>query len=456
MKLTARTSDKSQILNIIIPIILVIITLPLISRAFTSRNEYRYVEIADSIIKSKNPFVYYVNGMLYTDKPPLYFWIMIASRFLFGSFYTYGVVIFNIVIESLVLMKLNRLISGKYGFKSSIILLFLLITSILQYISLILVRMDIFLSSFITLALLEFWECYEKDSYRNVYKVYIYTGLAFLFKGLVGLLTPFLVIIAFRFLSRKRYSFKEAGLFKGFMTVILFILFWLIPAYITTGYPFLENLFMKQVFARTVIGSVHKQPFYYYIFLFPFIFFPWSIAVIYASYKYIGDFISKKKFSDMELFLIIWTLITIFYLSMSSSKLVIYLLPIVTPALILTFIKFSEAEENIRNRIYIITFIIFLCTIAAIPFADGRDFLPFRNITEICFIFTASVSAILFITGHKNFAYYSFGLLILFITVGAGINISFINKQIRTGKKATYTFMKESRSCSQRKEIQYG
>ena len=455
MKLTARTLNKSQILNIIIPVILIIVTLPLISRAFTSRNEYRYVEIADSIIRSRNPFVYYVNGILYTDKPPLYFWVMIASRFLFGNFYTYGIVAFNIIIESLVLIRLNKLLSTKYGFKSSIILLFLLTTSILQYISLILVRMDIFLSSFITLALLEFWECYEKDSYKGIYKVYIYTGLAFLFKGLVGLLTPFLVIIAFRFLSGKRYSFKEAGLFKGFVTVILFILFWLIPAYMTTGYPFLENLFMKQIFARTVTGSVHKQPFYYYIFLFPAIFFPWSIAVIYASYKYIGDFISKKKFSDMELFLIVWTLITVFYLSLSSSKLVIYLLPVMTPALILTFIRFSEAEENIRNRIYIMTFAIFLCTIAIIPFADGKDFLPFRNITEVCFIITAAVSAILFIVGYKNLAYYSFGLLILFITIAAGINIDFINKQIRNGKKATYTFIKESPSFCLGKEIQY-
>ena len=51
MKSVTKNLTSEKKLNIIIPIILVIITLPLISRAFTSRNEYRYVEIARSILK---------------------------------------------------------------------------------------------------------------------------------------------------------------------------------------------------------------------------------------------------------------------------------------------------------------------------------------------------------------------------------------------------------------------
>ena len=456
MKLTTRNLNKTYILNIIIPIILIVITLPLILRAFTMRNEYRYVEIAQNIIKNKNPFVYYVDNKLYTDKPPLYFWIIIISKFIFGNFYTYGIVIFNIIIESFMFIKLNNFISQKFGHKNSIILLFLILTSILQYIALILVRMDIFLSSFITLALLEFWKCYEKNNYSSIYKIYIYIGLSFLFKGLVGLLTPFMVIIVFRFFSKRKYSFKEIKLFRGLGIVFIFIMFWLFPAYMTIGYTFLENLFVKQVFERAITGAVHNQPFYYYILLFPVVFFPWSIAVIYASYGYIKDFFLKNKITDLEIFLIIWVLITVFYLSLSKSKLVIYLLPVITPVLILTFIKFSEAPENIRNRIYFLTLGIFLCAIAAMPFARGRDFLPFRNITAICFIITSLFSIFLFMRRYRHLAYYSFGLLIIFVTVAAGINMNFINRQIRTGKKSTYSFVREYKDFYCRKELHHG
>ena len=442
MKSVTKNLTSEKKLNIIIPIILVIITLPLISRAFTSRNEYRYVEIARSILKNGNPFVYYVDNVLYTDKPPLYFWIMIISRFLFGNYYTYGIVLFNIAIEAFMLIKLNNFLSKKFGQKDSIIMLFLIATSILQYISLILVRMDIFLSSFITITLIEFFECYEMENYRNIYKVYIYTGIAFLFKGPVGVLTPFLVIIIFKFFSRKKYTLRDIKFLKGIGVVLLFILFWIGPAYMTMGIPFLENLFIKQVFARTVSGFVHKQPFYYYIMLFPFIFFPWSIMVIYGTYRYIKDFMEKQKISDLEVFLIIWSLITLFYLSLSSSKLVIYLLPIITPVMILAFIKISKANNSVRNRIYYLTLSFFLCACLSIPFVNGKDFAPYRYITAMSFVATILFSVLLFIKGYRNLSYYSFGMVIIFITIAAGINMSFINIQIRKGKKATYSLIK--------------
>ena len=60
-----------------IPLILFLITIPLIMRDFTPRDELKYIDISNTMIKTHNFFVQYFNNELYTDKPPLYFWMFL-------------------------------------------------------------------------------------------------------------------------------------------------------------------------------------------------------------------------------------------------------------------------------------------------------------------------------------------------------------------------------------------
>ena len=255
MKLMTKKITKFEYF---IPIVLILITLPLLNRLFTQRNELKYLYIAQDIIKNKNPFVYYLSGKLYTDKPPLFFWIIIFSKFIFRNYYTYGIVIFNIFIESFLLVKLYRFLKIKFDENIAIMSIFITFTGILQYVSIIIVRMDIYLSCFIALSLLNFFECYEKSDYQKNWITFVYIGFAFLFKGIVGLLTPLLVIILFKFTASKKYSLKEVGFYKGLAIILAFVLFWIIPAYISLGNVFINELFFKQLFGRAVKAFAHK------------------------------------------------------------------------------------------------------------------------------------------------------------------------------------------------------
>ena len=63
-------SQKKKIkfkIEYFIPIILILITLPLLNRLFTPKNELKYLYIAENMIKSGNPFVYFVNGEYLTS-----------------------------------------------------------------------------------------------------------------------------------------------------------------------------------------------------------------------------------------------------------------------------------------------------------------------------------------------------------------------------------------------------
>ena len=440
-------SQKKKIkfkIEYFIPIILILITLPLLNRLFTPRNELKYLYIAENMIKSGNPFVYFVNGELYTDKPPLYFWIIITSKFIFKNYYTYEIVIFNIFIESLMLIKLYRFLKLKFNIDTALLAIFVTFSGIMQYISVIIIRMDIYLSCLIALSLLNFFECYEKNDYRKNWLTFVYMGLSFLFKGVVGLLTPLLVIILFKFVASKRYTFKEIGFYKGLLIVLVFVFFWIIPAYLSVGNVFIDELFTRQLFGRTVKAFTHKRPFYYYLYTLPLTVFPWTVFSVYILYQSVDSWFKKRNLSDFEKFLLIWIFSTLFYLSASSSKLVIYLLPIVAPISILTAINYQNIPLKTKKILFLITIFIFETAAVTMIFINSKDFLPFKTISIFSFFNLGILSLFLFFKLNKKIAFVSLGLLLPIVTFIAGFNMDTINKITKAKNfNSNYVYVEE-------------
>ncbi len=423
MKLSLQRKNTSFLF---IPLILILVTLPLIMRDFTPRDELKYIDISSTMIKTHNFFVQYFNNQMYTDKPPLYFWLIIISRYIFGGFYTYGIVLFNIAIESFMLIKLYDFLKKHFNYKASGIIVFLIISSILHYISIVTVRMDVFLNSFIVLSLINFFDCYKQGDYKKNYKTFIYIGFAFLFKGLVGVLTPLLVIIIFKFIASKKYTLKEIGLLKGLGIILLFVLFWLIPSYLAVGPIFIKQLLFKQIYGRAVNAYVHKKPFYYYLWTLPAIVFPWCIAFCYSLYKSI---INKSK-TDLDKFLLLWIGITVFYLSLVSSKIIIYLLPLTVPMMIITYIELGKASRKAKNIIYYTTALQLPILLIAIFFIDSEDFLPFKT-TAILGLSIITLMMIIFIIKNKiHRAFYLSGSLMFILAICLGLNMKTFNKEI--------------------------
>lgn len=75
---------KEQYLYILIYAVLIPI---LWFRSFTSANELRYLEIANEALKNGTFFSFSYHGIPYADKPPLYFWIVMLCKWLFGGHY---------------------------------------------------------------------------------------------------------------------------------------------------------------------------------------------------------------------------------------------------------------------------------------------------------------------------------------------------------------------------------
>ena len=55
-------------------------------RDFTPNNELKYLSIADEALREGHWFTFWNHGALYADKPPLYLWIVMATRYTFDVF----------------------------------------------------------------------------------------------------------------------------------------------------------------------------------------------------------------------------------------------------------------------------------------------------------------------------------------------------------------------------------
>ena len=59
--------------------------LPIFSfRDFTPDNELRYLSIADEALQNGSFITFFNHGLIYADKPPLYLWIVMLGKSIFG------------------------------------------------------------------------------------------------------------------------------------------------------------------------------------------------------------------------------------------------------------------------------------------------------------------------------------------------------------------------------------
>lgn len=93
-------------------VLLLIAFIPLLYfRDFTPNNELKYLSIADEAIQNKTFLTFYNHEQIYADKPPLYFWIIMAGKSLLGFHSMLFISLFSLLPALLILYILNRWLS---------------------------------------------------------------------------------------------------------------------------------------------------------------------------------------------------------------------------------------------------------------------------------------------------------------------------------------------------------
>lgn len=295
-------------------------------RDYTPGNELRYLSIANEAIKNHTFFTFTNHGVPYADKPPLYLWIIMFGKWLFGGHYMGFLSLFSLLPAFVIteIMKCWTVDEIQPEFRPTAQLL--LLTCGLFPGMIVTLRMDMLMCMFIILSLYTFYKMEKREDKRrkNTILFPIYIFLAIFTKGPLGLLIPLLSIFAYLLLTKRIRQFSCYWGWKTWSILLSCCIIWFSLSYLEGGSGYLHNMLFHQTFGRAIHSFHHEAPFYYYCIAIWYSMAPWSLLTL----GIIAAAVHKKYImTDLQKFFLTTAVTTFVLLSFVSSKLSVYLLP---------------------------------------------------------------------------------------------------------------------------------
>jgi 4-amino-4-deoxy-L-arabinose transferase-like glycosyltransferase len=337
-------------------LILLVVVVPLFSLGITnhglwSADEPRVAEIGREMALSGNWAVPMLNQKPFLEEPPLYYGALALIFKAFGNVSDKAARIPSALfclggIVALFFLA-NLLFGPRIGLFSGLIL-----ATTGEYFRVAhWVIVDSALTFFVLCASALFIAGYLAESSRKklLYYILLYVSCTFAFysKGFIGIVIPGLGVLAFLAIER---NWKELIRMRLWLGVIVFLILttpWFVALWQQAGTEYLKVFFVHNHLQRflpaSMAGSIsgaasgHHHPFYYYLTEFPSGFLPWSIILIPALYLTFSAAGKLQGLSEKgRLFAKCWFFAGFIFLSIASTKRVLYLMPIFAPISMLT------------------------------------------------------------------------------------------------------------------------
>jgi 4-amino-4-deoxy-L-arabinose transferase-like glycosyltransferase len=295
-------------------------------------DEGRNAEVAREILLLKDWVTPHYDFIPYLDKPIFFYWLVALAYKLFGVSEWSARLPSTLAALGCVLLIYNlaRTPLGLWGgLWSSLVLL----TSPVFFAFSRATIFDMTLTFFITLALWGFYRGINAEGKaRRTFFLAMYAamGCATLAKGPIGFVLPAMVIGPYLLLSRRWSILREANPALGLGVFLLIVAPWYLWVELRNpGY--LRYFLFEENFLRYLTPHFNRgQPWYYYVEVLAFGFFPWT-ALIYAPFTKTAPLLRD----DRKIFLLLWIAAPFLFFSFSLSKQPGYILPIFPPLSVL-------------------------------------------------------------------------------------------------------------------------
>lgn len=327
-------------------------------RDLTPRNELKYLSIVNEAIERGNFFVFYNHGIPYADKPPLYFWLIIFTKKVIGSYSKVTLGLLTLIPAIIISFSMDRLTKNYLDKGERLLASGILFTTGYFLGGILVLRMDILMTMFILLTLETFFKIYEKKNKPyHIYFFYLYIFLGVFTKGPVGIIFPILTIFLFLFRKKDLGFFKNLKPIKGFFLLLILLSSWFLAIYFEGGKQYLYELVVNQTIGRAHNSFIHARPFYYYFKNLGVDLLPWSLLFFITFFI---SFKNKLERVPIETFFSSAIIINILFMSLISGKLDIYLLPIYPFIVFYTLLIAKKIEKDRVWKFSILPFSIVL------------------------------------------------------------------------------------------------
>lgn len=351
-------------------------------RDFTPSNELRYLSIADEAIANGHLFAFYNHGIPYADKPPLYFWIVMLCRLLFGHHSCLALSMFSLIPAFAIVGIMDRWVMKGKSAMNRMSVAGMTLTCVMFLGTMVVLRMDMLMCLFIVLALWTFYRMYTGEGSRrqDSLTLPLWIFLALFTKGPVGLLMPPLAIAVFLAVKRDWKGFRKYLGLKTWSIIAALSAVWLTCVWLEGGPEYINNLLFKQTVGRAVNAFTHARPFWFYLVTLLWCLAPYTLLLI-------GSFMASllpvrkagaEKSSDLEILFLCTIISTIAMLSSFSSKLPIYLVPVLPFCVYLFPTVLDRIGERgwMRWSVGIFQILLLCAGIATLLFLSGSVTIP--------------------------------------------------------------------------------
>ena len=331
------------------------------SRPLSVPDEGRYTEIPRQMVETGDYVTPRLNGVKYFEKPPLIPWLTTLSLKIFDV-NEWGVnewalrfwpALFAYLGCLATFLYGQRFWGRKVGIASSLILA----SNLLYYAHSRILILDMPVAALISCGLFAFhaavFEAQKTRQYALLMVFFVASALASLTKGLIGIVLPGCVILIWVFLHKRYDALKLAFHPVGLLLFFCITLPWHILASFETK-EFFEFYVIHEQFLRFLTTAhARVQPVWFFI---PVLFlglFPW-VGFLYTGFKQAYSHIkSKQDENNAFSFLLIWFGFILLFFSLSKSKLIPYIVPVIPPLSIImgySIVNLLFARDSLAEK----------------------------------------------------------------------------------------------------------
>jgi 4-amino-4-deoxy-L-arabinose transferase-like glycosyltransferase len=320
-------------------------------------DEGRYAEIPREMLARGDFVTPRLNGVLYFEKPPLYYWLNAAALSLPGRpevLCRLFSALFGLAGVGLAWL-LGRSIGGpRVGMTAAVVLGSSPLWAALSRANIIDVTLAFFLSATLTC----FWLAQEKERGERGerllwYGMFAAAALATLTKGLIGFLIPGAVIFFYLLFARRWRLLARVPWIGGAVLFLAIAAPWHVLA-ARRSPDFAWFYFVHEHLLRYTTPEAKRQaPAWFFVAVLAVGLIPWSGALPAAARLFRRGQGRLREERPGLIFLACWALFLLLFFSASQSKLVPYILPGVPPLAVLAALALQEAETDPRTRSWV-------------------------------------------------------------------------------------------------------
>jgi len=326
-------------------------------------DEGRYSEVAREMLVTRDFVTPRLNGVVFLDKPILYYWLQASAIFLFGLkewSLRFWPAFFGVLGCLMTYITGNLLFNRRVGLLATLILA----TTPLYYGAAHYANLDLEVASLVSISLMFFLlgiQSSTRSKTALLMMAYLFSGLAMLTKGLIGVAFPAMIIGSWIVLTGRWRTLKEMHLFAGFCLFTAIALPWYVLAQ-KANPEFFQFFFVKQQVSRflTTEHFNNRTPMWFYVPIVLMGLFPWCGFVIQALARSVKAVWQNRKAHQVELYLLLWFSLIFVFFSIPKSKTIGYILPIFPALALLIANYFNTLWDKVSSsfRVGTIIFIV--------------------------------------------------------------------------------------------------